>query len=514
MKKRIVKENRVVWQDVVIALLFGIIIVAGILCIARTIWSGYHFLDDHELIRIEQGAAQKIPLLDQMSGCIKNDLNQRYRPIYWVERVTGGYLMGSNLTAWNIWTAIKGVLAFALLYLGARYVKADRLISLVFPMVVMLGTQFTPWYRSANQESTGLLLCAAVLCLLAAQYAHKKYTSVAYNIPIVILVILSGLEKESFTLFMLVFPMLKLWLEYWDGCDASWVGTRRKGRLIRMLRENAAVYLCILVAFLINVYMILFRVGVDRLSYAGFHSDTGLNQYLHGISDSLLENMKWNTLIAGLLILMMLLCYQLVEKHNIWRYLSLCAILLCAMGIQLVAHAKSEMWGRYLFPYIIAYGLLFVLLGYHIFKKDRFRSKVYLAVLLGLLGLTVPGAAREARDYAKEGEWIQAYFQCILENTAEPDRIVGAFGDEELDLATECWLEAHDRSQVFSNINGEWKNTVQLTEPLEGECSWENVKAVTCYSYAQINVLSFMDGMTMDDFDSYTFGNYMVMVRK
>ena len=290
MKKRIVKENRVVWQDVVIAFLFGIIIVAGILCIARTIWSGYHFLDDHELIRIEQGAAQKIPLLDQMSGCIKNDLNQRYRPIYWVERVAGGYLMGSNLTAWNIWTAIKGVLAFALLYLGARYVKADRLISLVFPMVVMLGTQFTPWYRSANQESTGLLLCAAVLCLLAAQYAHKKYTSVAYNIPIVILVILSGLEKESFTLFMLVFPMLKLWLEYWDGCDASWVGTRRKGRLIRMLRENAAVYLCILVAFLINVYMILFRVGVDRLSYAGFHSDTGLNQYLHGISDSLLEN--------------------------------------------------------------------------------------------------------------------------------------------------------------------------------------------------------------------------------
>ena len=49
---------------------------------------------------------------------------------------------------------------------------------------------------------------------------------------------------------------------------------------------------------------------------------------------------------------------------------------------------------------------------------------------------------------------------------------------------------------------------------LEGECSWENVKVVTCYSYAQINVLSFMDGMTMDDFDAYTFGNYMVMVRK
>lgn len=80
------------------------------------------------------------------------------------------------------------------------------------------------------------------------------------------------------------------------------------------MKENLAVYLCILGAFVINVYMILFCVGVDQVSYAGFHQDTGLNQYLHGISDSLFVNMKWNTVIAGLLIFMMLLCYQLVEN--------------------------------------------------------------------------------------------------------------------------------------------------------------------------------------------------------
>ena len=96
----------------------------------------------------------------------------------------------------------------------------------------------------------------------------------------------------------------------------------------------------------------------------------------------------------------------------------------------------------------------------------------------------------------------------------ETDRIVGAFGDEELDLATECWLEVHDRSQAYSNVNGEWKNTVQLTDALTGECSWEDVKVVTCYSYAQVYVLSLMDGVTENDFDFYTFGNYMVMVKK
>lgn len=128
-------------------------------------------------------------MLTTVKAWILNDLRVRYRPLYWTERVTVGYLFGSNLTAWNIWTAVKGVFAFALLYLTARFLKNTRLISFVFPMIIMLGAQFTPWYRSANQESTGLLLCSAILCLITAQYNHRKFTSVAYNVPIVMLVV-------------------------------------------------------------------------------------------------------------------------------------------------------------------------------------------------------------------------------------------------------------------------------------------------------------------------------------
>jgi hypothetical protein len=52
--KTVTKEKKVVWQDAVIAVALGTLIIVGILGVARTIWSGYHFLDDHELIRIEQ----------------------------------------------------------------------------------------------------------------------------------------------------------------------------------------------------------------------------------------------------------------------------------------------------------------------------------------------------------------------------------------------------------------------------------------------------------------------------
>ena len=510
-EKRKARENKVVWLDAVIGLVLGTIIVAGILCIARTIWSGYHFLDDHELIRIEQAVVQKKSLLSTMKTWMINDLWWRFRPFYWVERVLLGYLFGSNLTAWNIWTAVKGIFTFALLYETSRFLKNGRIISTLFPMVIMLGVQFTPWYRSANQESTGVLLCAAALWLISAQAYYKAYKKALYNIPIVCLVILSGLVKESFTLFMPVFPLLKLWLEYWDGYDAE---TQRKGRVFSLLKENAAVYILILVSMLIHMYMILFRVGVDHVSYAGFHKETGLGQYLQGIRSSLLQYMKWDTMIAGVLIFMMILCYQLIEKNNIRKYVSLCLIMFGAMAVQLVAHAKSGMWERYLFPYIIAYAIIFVLLGYEIFKKDVFRRKVYLAVLIVLLGFTVPGAARAARDYAKDGEWIAQYFECIVSHTAPEDRIVAAFVDAELDLSTECWLESHGRSQVFSNIDGTWEDKAQMSDPLTDPCSWENVKAVTCYSYAQTYTLSLMDEEDMGDFDTYTFGNYMVMIRK
>ena len=86
MGKRTVRRNKVVWQDAVIAILFGTIIVAGILCVARTIWSGYHFLDDHELIRMEKSFSQGMSLHDLLRAWIKNDMNTDPKKI--VDRIS------------------------------------------------------------------------------------------------------------------------------------------------------------------------------------------------------------------------------------------------------------------------------------------------------------------------------------------------------------------------------------------------------------------------------------------
>lgn len=108
MSKRITRENRVVWQDVVIAILFGVIIVAGILCVARTIWSGYHFLDDHELLRMEQSLTQGMSLHDLLRAWIKNDMSWRFRPLYWMEESNRLLLDGKQPDAMEHMDSCKG----------------------------------------------------------------------------------------------------------------------------------------------------------------------------------------------------------------------------------------------------------------------------------------------------------------------------------------------------------------------------------------------------------------------
>lgn len=164
------------------------------------------------------------------------------------------FLFGSNMLYWNCYTAIKGVITFCLLYFTARYLKCNPVISGLFTGLILYGAQFTPWYRSANQESIGLLLCALTMCLIAAQSYYKKYRSVLFNILIVISAILCGLMKESFTLLMPAFIALKFWLEYhgepdkkfWDCIKSNWV-----------------TYGIIGMALLANIWVLLFRVGVD-----------------------------------------------------------------------------------------------------------------------------------------------------------------------------------------------------------------------------------------------------------
>lgn len=494
------------WMEFLCVVFLGTIAFWGVLHWTGALYSGWHFVDDHELIRMSvafQHYGQSV--LGQIKAWMVNDLHWRYRPMYWVERVICARLWGSDLLFWNYYTALKGVVTFVCLYYTARFLKYDRWISILFPCVILLGEQYTPWYRSANQESTGILFLSGTLCLIAAQAYYRKYKSVVYNALIVAGSILCGLTKESFTLFMPAFILLKLWLEYWDVDEDGGKGRR----FLTCLRQMAVPAALILLSMSFNIYMLLFRVGVDKVSYAGFQKGVSLGEYYRGIKISLNYNMRTYTVAGALILLLAIVCYKNLEKKSVKKYLEWLLIGVFVMAVQLVAHAKSLMWQRYIIPYIVGYALVFLLLAYRCFEKDMVQRVVFCGIFLVVLAKSVPSVWQGAEDYARAGRLTEEVIQCTLERTAGDDIVIAAFADEELNVAVESRMEAEGRTKAYSRAGNEWKNEVQLFETVPDEPSWEHARAVLCYPW-QLEEL--LEEMGQPRYEFYDFEDYGVII--
>ncbi len=481
LKKNFDEQNQsIFWWEYIGAATLGLLIMYLFLYRTGTYSSGYHFLDDHELVRAEYAfQEQGASLWNVMRSAMLGDLSWRFRLFYWVERTIGEYLWGSNLYAWNIYTAGKGVLCIFLLYLTARNFYVNRVFSGLFAAIIIVGPQFVPWYRSANQESLGLVLLSISLFMIARQYHEKKESAIGFDVLIALSAILAGMTKESFLLVLPAVMGLKFWLAF---CKEDITGTIRK-RFFSCLKKGAFCYVSLTLAFLLCCYVILFVIGVDKVSYAGFDETVRLSQYFYGIRDTLMYYLKWYTIFGAAAIFLLLMCYQLLSCANIWKMAGFCLLALYVMGIELIGHAKSCMTGRYIIPYIVGYASLFVLLGYHYFAKDVFRRRVYMAGLSLLLILQVPLAYTGARDYAYEGKMTALYFQAIMDKVSQNATIIAAMADEELNLSTATWLEVRGWTQVFSynKETNELSDQVQIVNKQESVPAWENADLVICY---------------------------------
>lgn len=505
------KKQLLEWAIIILA---GSILIFGMLYKTGTLKSGYHLMDDHELIRMEYSIkVNGESVWKVMTGTIKNDFWWRFRPFYWVERVGLTALWGSNLYYWNIYKGIQGIFTFVFLYFAARKMNHKWHLSFLFASIIMLGAQFTPWFRSANQENTGLFLCSVILFLIALGHNTQKYRSRWIYILLVFFIILCGLEKESFTLMIPAFAALKFWLEY---CHLKETSPKEKP-FKKAIKNNLLFLITTGIAFLINVFFIAFKVGVDHVSYAGFHKETNLSEYFYGIRDSLFFYLKWYYIIGIILILLVVVCYQLINIKHIRYYMGFLLIGCYICGVQLLAHAKSLMWQRYIIPFIIGYAFIFILLGYQIFSKDKFRRRVYEGILIVLLLLEAPEAYKLSRNYAYDGQMIQNQFQTILENTDEDSLIIGAYKDGELNLATSCWLEVNGRVHVYSY---DWTeltltDSVQMVQSTVGDenVSWESCAAAMCYYADTASTMELMGLSGNPDTKIYQYGNYTIIVR-
>lgn len=170
-------------------------------------------------------------------------------------------------------------------------------------------------------------------------------------------------------------------------------------------------------------------------------------EYWQGIVLSYRYYLRWYVDAAAILLLLLFIG---AGKNNWIKYWGCGLIGIYVIAVQLIVHAKSGMWERYIIPWIVGYAAVFVILGFKMLSKTKLCKWIYFFVLCIVVYLEAPIALSKGRDYTYQGPMTAVYFQTILDNTDENSQIISAFSDAELNLI----LGLSDPTQYSVNVYG------------------------------------------------------------
>ncbi|WP_207535805.1 hypothetical protein [Desertivirga arenae] len=417
------------------------------LYLTGTITSGYHNTDDHEILDILKDV-KKLPIQDVIYKWIENDLNIRYRPMYFVHRVLQTAIFQDDLLLWSIYNYILCVCTFFLFYKGMRNLRFSILESLLFNIIAFWGTQIAVWWMLGPNETIGCFFLSISFYFLSKCNGEKYYTK--NSMLFTLFLALSSLSKESFTLIIPAMILLKVSNEK-EVYNSSWEKAIRKNRL----------QLLSFLVLLFNLLVIVLYVGTNKIGYAGVDQDVlyklkEINQVLGSLSKYLL--------ILGISFLGLLVARITLKKgtmKDIW--IPIFIFLLIAIP-NILLYTKSGMSGRYFLPATIGFAfiIIFLLRAF----KPLSSGSYWLLILISLFILKKPirKSVEEARNFAKEGH----------ENNELLAEVLKFYHDGKNTVLAADPVGAHEASSsIFTYLNFNQQVKLYAYE-IEDKTSWGN----------------------------------------
>jgi hypothetical protein len=403
----------------------------GFLAITGTLNSGYHFTDDHDVLRIERDLSDTT--IGREVGLFFKDLFQskmRFRPFYTLHRRIATALLGPNFFAWSVYTGLMAILTAFFLYLFMRKTGYTLLESMLFAFLTQLGHQAAIWWKLGANETLGMFVLSASM-LLMAQSVFAKKNKLIYRLLFIVTAVLATWSKESFVLML---PALVLWRIYLTR-EAEEVSLKEA------IKRNVITGGLLLAVCLAEVGHIVFRVGTTGIQYAGYE----------GFKPSVFIK----TALAGfmavqgwVLVLLLGLCAVAAYRGSkrtgksigsgdfsfLWWQTLIAAFII---GPQVVLYMKSGMMERYLLPGVMGYTFLMVVLLRFLrekmiptanrnvvfsLKRPLQATAILLLAVVALQGLRV--SRYTAIAFAEEGRGTNDWFQSIRRNTAPQDLLL------------------------------------------------------------------------------------------
>jgi len=368
------------------------------LFLSGTINSGYHFVDDHEVIKIKSDLKTS-SLITVSRNWVKADLNKnsRFRPFYYIHRVIETRLLGSDFFLWSLYSGILCCLALIFFYLGIRKLNYGLGESITFLIIIFTGHQSAVWWRLGYGESLGMVFLGLAFYFMAKSLDKRNYN--VYNLLFIFFLILSSLTKESFLLIIPAIIIFKIWNE--------------KTYIWSSLRESIyknMILLIPLAIFIFELLIIKYHVGT---SYSGLD-----NKFINNFTSLIFNGLHFvktylNLLIVGIFIFIVgVYIKKLPIRFNL---LSLFFSILIIVP-NLILYTKSGLVERYLLPSTFGLGILVVTVIDGIEKDPPWFKKLALTFIILSFIPFIVNSYSDATEFSKEGRSTKNLLSAISTN--------------------------------------------------------------------------------------------------
>lgn len=423
-------------RELIIILGFGLLYVFGILILSGSLFSGYHWLDDHEIVLMnsyfENGEYSWRTFFEKgLFRYFGKDI--RFRPLYDSLRLFHTWLFGNNFILWSVWVGIVIVCCIAIGYLVARNMGGSIISSGLVALLTVTGEQVEVWWRLGPQEPIGLLLF--LLCIWTIQ-EYERTSKKRWGVLSIIFAFLSAASKESFTILLPGLGMLCIAFDFFYN---EYMLNLKS--IFFAIKKNFIIVLFMFLNFIINIYVIATKVGFLSINYAGIDVEQGVVGYLKWVG-SLLDSTAMKTYVFVFCIsIIMIICIKLFYKKHFRSKVHQKDIILAIpfvfmLLLELILYAKSGLHGRYFIPFTFMFWVLHIISLPRYWEGKRVPSGFFLLVLAVILLKWYSGAWKGAEDFAEQGKILNKGFR-VIENTLEADdKIVTCIdGGGELDYS-------------------------------------------------------------------------------
>lgn len=325
MNEKLIKMTK--GKEALLVVFLSALLVFGITAGMGTLTCGRHLIDDHEFLRwFYELKFEGRKLTDMIREWIIRDLDWRYEPLYYTNRILSCALFGINLEYYSILKSVEVFLSCILLYYCRRLMGGGKVNSFLFAAVSLTGYQSAVWWKLGPQEAQCTLLFAAgFYCML--KWLDKNRMSWAAGSLIAFLAMCN--YKES---FIILVPFLLLYVLYYDiekgGGEISWAG------VWKYIKSRLWYYLILGFIFTAMISVIVFYVGVNDYDMVGLDASVPWKVYVEAFQDALRTDLKWYYRFGVLFFMILLTYWEKLKK--MWKEILLTAAFLLPQIVILV----------------------------------------------------------------------------------------------------------------------------------------------------------------------------------